>query len=266
MFRRTIFVGPALVVLICLTYPGYSQKVSTEKTKGQSPTSAPTNVGKAVVPRQEPIAASVTITASPADNRPELELKLPIARPQLKAAPKGPNAVLSLINYPWQQLGYEVVFLSPRPGFRAMTISDRRRIEIYARSSDHPIDLAYDLAHELGHAFDLERNDDERRSRWCELRGIDPSMPWFGCNRCPDYGTPAGDFAETFAFLLLGPGNYHSRLAPPPDLSMIPQLASFCGIKIEDSWCAEQIKAAYQLMGPEPPISKTSQTTSGSPP
>ena len=139
--------------------------------------------------------------------------------------------VLGLIRFPWQKLGYEIVFLGPRPGYRAMTISDRRRIEIYNRPGDSPLLTAYDLAHELGHAFDLDNNTTERRNRWRELRGIDPEEAWFGCNRCPDYNTPAGDFAETFAFLLLGPGNYHSRMALPPTKDQIPALAAFCRIK-----------------------------------
>ena len=141
------------------------------------------------------------------------------------------KAVLGLIRFPWQKLGYEIVFLGPRPGYRAMTISDRRRIEIYNRPGDSPLLTAFDLAHELGHAFDLDHNTPERRSRWRELRGIDPEEAWFGCNRCPDYNTPAGDFAETFAFLLLGPGNYHSRMALPPTKDEIPALAAFCKIK-----------------------------------
>jgi hypothetical protein len=139
--------------------------------------------------------------------------------------------VLGLIRFPWQRLGYEIVFLGPRPGYRAMTISDRRRIEIYNRPGDSPRVTAFDLAHELGHAFDLDHNTTERRNRWRELRGIDPAEGWFGCNRCPDYNTPAGDFAETFAFLLLGPGNYHSRIGLPPTKDEIPALAAFCRIK-----------------------------------
>jgi hypothetical protein len=139
--------------------------------------------------------------------------------------------VLALIRFPWKKLGYEIAFMGPRPGYRAMTISEQRRIEIYNRPGDSPLLTAYDLAHELGHAVDLDNNTPERRTRWRELRGIDPEAAWFGCNRCPDYNTPAGDFAETFAFLLLGPGNYHSRMALPPTKDQISALAAFCGIK-----------------------------------
>ena len=141
------------------------------------------------------------------------------------------QAVLALIHYPWEDLGFNLVFLGPRSGYRAMTLTARRRIEIYVRPGEGKLRQAYDLAHELGHAFDLRYNDDERHRKWCELRGIKPSTPWFGCNACPDYNTPAGDFAETFAFLLLGPGNYHSVIAPPPKPDQISGLAAFCKIE-----------------------------------
>jgi len=140
------------------------------------------------------------------------------------------QAVLNLIHYPWQDLGYSVVFKGSRLGYRAMTLTAHRRIEIYVRPGEVLMNQAFDLAHELGHAFDLKNNDDERRRKWCELRGIKPSAPWFGCDACPDYGTPAGDFAETFAYLLLGPGNFHSMMAPAPGLDQVEKLAEFCRI------------------------------------
>lgn len=150
------------------------------------------------------------------------------------------NAVLALIDYPWKELGYKIEFLGPRPGYRAMTISDKRRIEVYVRPSDSVQSQAFDLAHEIGHAFDLQRNNAERRRKWRQLRGIDPGTPWFGCNRCPDYATPAGDFAETFAFLLLGPGNYHSRLGQPPTPAQITGLAEFCRIERPNETAAKR--------------------------
>jgi hypothetical protein len=141
-------------------------------------------------------------------------------------------AVLSMIRFPWNRLGYEIAFLGPRPGYRAMTLVEKRRIEIYMRPGESALLQAYDLAHELGHAFDLEYNDTARRQRWLQLRGIKSSSPWFGCDGCPDYSTPAGDFAETFALLVLGPGNYHSHMAQPPRRAQIPELLAFCQLDI----------------------------------
>ncbi|PYV01681.1 MAG: hypothetical protein DMG10_16905 [Acidobacteria bacterium] len=136
--------------------------------------------------------------------------------------------VFAMIRFCRERLGYDIAFLGPRVGYRAMTLTNSRRIEIYMRPGDSARLQAYDLAHELGHAFDLEHNNAERRRRWRELRGIPLSTPWFACNRCPDYGTPAGDFAETFAFLLLGPGNYRSTMALPPTREQVQELAAFC--------------------------------------
>ena len=141
------------------------------------------------------------------------------------------QAVLALIRYPWEDLGFSIVFMGSRLGYRAMTLTARRRIEVYARPGDGLMQQAYDLSHELGHAFDLKNNNEERRRKWRELRGIDSSIPWFGCDACPDYATPAGDFAETFAFLLLGPGNFHSVMAPAPKADQILELAAFCRIE-----------------------------------
>jgi hypothetical protein len=136
-----------------------------------------------------------------------------------------------------------------------MTISDRRRIEVYVRPDDTPLQLAFDLAHEIGHAFDLERNNQERRNRWRALRGIDPSVPWFGCNRCPDYETPAGDFAETFAYMLLGPGSYHSRMAPQPSGNVFTEAASFCGIEpVKGTFLEAMKRRAPALERREPAI------------
>ncbi len=136
--------------------------------------------------------------------------------------------VLSMIHFPAEKLGYEIVFLGPRAGYRAMTNADKRRIEVYMRAGESAQLQAYDLAHELGHAFDLVYNNAERRRQWRELRGIALSTPWFGCNGCPDYDTPAGDFAETFALLLLGSDNYNSKMALAPTRKQKRKLAAFC--------------------------------------
>jgi hypothetical protein len=137
------------------------------------------------------------------------------------------KAALALIEFPWQELRYDIVFMAPRRGVRAMTFTAEHRIEIYVRSQDDTQLLAYDIAHELGHAIDMTLNTPETREKWMKARGIDPSTPWFGCSGCSDFNTPAGDFAETFAFFLLGPRHFAGRIAPPPSVEQIPALAPF---------------------------------------
>jgi len=141
------------------------------------------------------------------------------------------TAALELIDFPWQSLGFSISFLGNRPGYRAMTLTAERRIEVYVKAGEQPKLLAFDIAHELGHVVDLRYNDEARRSEWRRRRGIDPGTAWFGCSACSDYSTPAGDFAETFAYLLLGPGSYHSRMAPPPSIDQVSELARFCRIE-----------------------------------
>src|SRR5579871_5334999 len=139
------------------------------------------------------------------------------------------EAALALIPFQWQQLHYAIVFMDPRPGFRAMTFPAEHRIEVYARPKDDVHLLAYDIAHELGHAIDMTYNTAETRKKWLQLRGIDPSTPWFGCDRCTDFATPAGDFAETFAFILFGPQQFRGRIAPAPASKQIPERLPFFG-------------------------------------
>jgi len=117
--------------------------------------------------------------------------------------------------------------MAPRPGYRAMTFRTDHRIEVYARPADTARAVAYDIAHELGHAIDLAFNTAETRKRWMEVRKIPAETVWFGCSGCSDYTTPAGDFAETFAVLLLGPEQFRSRIAPAPTEAERQILLSF---------------------------------------
>ena len=137
------------------------------------------------------------------------------------------KAALALIEFPWQELQYDIVFMAPRRGVRAMTFTGEHRIEIYVRPEDDTHLLAYDIAHELGHAIDMTLNTAEIREKWMKARGIDPATPWFGCSGCSDFNTPAGDFAETFAFFLLGPGHFAGCIAPSPPVNQILTLAPF---------------------------------------
>jgi uncharacterized membrane protein YgcG len=150
----------------------------------------------------------------------------PPAHPTSPTPPPPPvgAAALAEITYPWQQLGYQVVFLGPRPDLMGQTIFDAHRIEIYLRSAEPQQMVAHVIAHEIGHAADVAYNTPERRQQWLHLRGTSTSQPWFGCDSCDDFSSPAGDYAETFSFWQVGPNADFSHLAPPPSQDQLQQL------------------------------------------
>jgi len=127
------------------------------------------------------------------------------------------QAALAGISYPWAQLGYSVHFLSGRPGLLAKTIPSSKTIEVYVRKGESFDRMRHALAHELGHALDLTYNDAARRAQWMQLRGISQALPWFIWGG-RDYASPAGDYAETFAFWQAGPSDY-SDFGPPAALA-----------------------------------------------
>lgn len=168
-------------------------------------------------------------TAPAAPSPPPLpdRVRVTAASPELER--RGRQA-LSLIGYPWRSLGYDLAFLGPRADRRAMILPRERRIEVYVREGVSTPRLAFDVAHEIGHAADFAHGTTRRRRRWRELRGIDPDVPWFGCAGCPDLGTPAGDFAEVFAYWQTGlEAAFSSRVAALPDTGelegLIPLMA-----------------------------------------
>jgi hypothetical protein len=136
------------------------------------------------------------------------------------------DAALRRLDYSGESLGFTVRFLPGRVGYLGMTFPERRTIEMYVREGLTVEDLARNLGHELGHAFDWVRNSAESRALYMQIRGIEPTRGWFACRGCTDLSTPAGDFAETFSFWLMG-GTFPSRShlgggSPAPET--LPQL------------------------------------------
>jgi hypothetical protein len=148
---------------------------------------------------------------------------VPAAPPTPPQPPIG-AAALSQISYPWQQLGYQIAFLGPRPDLMGQTIFDQHRIEIYLREGESKLMVAHVIAHEIGHAADVAYNTPERRQQWLHLRGASTSESWFGCDGCDDFSSPAGDYAETFSFWQVGRDADFSQLAPPPSADQLRQL------------------------------------------
>lgn len=148
------------------------------------------------------------------DELPE-PLPEPLPAPTTWQAERGHEAIAG-IDYPWERLGWRIEFLAGRPGLLGLILPAERRIEIYVRRGQSLEHLRYVIAHEIGHAVDITYNDDARRARWLELRGLAPDTTWFGCARCPDYATGAGDYAEVFAWWQAGQLVFRSELAPAP--------------------------------------------------
>jgi hypothetical protein len=140
-------------------------------------------------------------------------------------AVKGTEAV-DLVAYPVHSLGFSVAFLAGRSRVLAVTFTGPRRIEVYVRRCHSVTHVARVLAHEVGHAVDHRLMTPERRGEYLAVRGI--SGEWFGCNRCTDYATPAGDYAEVFAWTH-GPRFRwgRGRMAPAPTPEQAAALAPF---------------------------------------
>lgn len=132
--------------------------------------------------------------------------------------------ILASLHYPWQQLGYRIEFLPDKHGYLGLTTSGVNLIQIYIRPSESDVVLSHSIAHELGHALDFSRGAADKRAQYLKIRGLRPDLTWFGCNGCSDFQTPAGDWAEVFAYWLAGPGDFRSQVAGPPSAAQLRAL------------------------------------------
>lgn len=140
----------------------------------------------------------------------------------------GRAALASLHPYPLSRLyaaGWTIHYDGPRSGFLGLTSAGPRRIDIYIRHGQSVTYTAYILAHELGHAIDFTWGTPAGHAQYLKLRGINPSTPWFGCNYCTDFSTPAGDWAEVFARYLTGNHDFYSKVAGAPSAAQLRAIA-----------------------------------------
>lgn len=135
------------------------------------------------------------------------------------------RAALRALAYDPADLGYRVRFLPYRGNVLGTTHRLDRVITVYVQRGQSELTLRTTIAHELGHALDVVHGDRARREAYRQVRRL-PAGPWFPCNRCNDFASPAGDFAEVFAvWLLAGPGDFRGRLAGPPSTAQLRELA-----------------------------------------
>lgn len=224
--------------------PGSDRATASSTTIVATATTATTRAAAAgasatVVPNLVPLTAGASAPAPPS---PTVSTTLPPAPtppttlPPSTTSPPPPidplaarrAAVLAMISYPWQQRlpGWTVEFLPGRTGYLGYTWIAERRIEIYARTYQSAEELAFTLAHELGHAVDLTLFGQAERTSWLEARGrLD--VPWWPGGSYSDFGSGCGDWAEAFAVWQLG-GTSMSEIAGQPDgadLALVARLA-----------------------------------------
>lgn len=161
---------------------------SDTSSTSESPTTAPETTST-------PATTSIVTTSSAVDSTTR-------ARPPeaLATVPIGQLA-LDRMSFDWRITfpAWRVEFLGPREGLRALTYPSEKKIEIFVRADDTAETLHRVFAHELGHVFDVELNDDADRARWAAQRDLPASAPWWPSAAAPDFATGAGDFAEAFA-------------------------------------------------------------------
>lgn len=136
-------------------------------------------------------------------------------------------AALAALPWPWQEVGFEIEFLPYRGRFLGLTDARTRTISIFVRRGQSEGDLRTTIAHEIGHALDAVTGTEEMRRSYREVRGIGADVAWYPCERCDDLRSPAGDFAETFARWLVGPGHVRRTLASAPDAEQLSVLSYF---------------------------------------
>ncbi len=110
----------------------------------------------------------------------------------------------ALISYDWQTHlpGWTVEYDESRSGYRGMTNRSMKKITIYVRDDDSRESIADVLAHELGHALDLEHLNDNDRIQWLNSRNL-PHV-WWVSDGHTDFSVGQGDFAEAVAAIMVG--------------------------------------------------------------
>lgn len=181
------------------------------------PTAAPSTAG--VTP--EMIAAVAAAQASPTP-APET------APPTTAASVPLDQRVLAAISFPWQEYlpGWRIEFVGPRNGYRGLTFTNDKVIQIYQRSDFSFDDYVHVLAHEIGHAIDVTYLDDSARAAWISIRGINANAPWWVSEGGRDFASGAGDWAESFAWWQTQKGGFFSELAGKPSVEQINSMAN----------------------------------------
>ncbi len=96
---------------------------------------------------------------------------------------------------------WRIEHVDAHPAWRGVTNTVERTVTLFDRPDTSIEEAASVLAHELGHAVDIDVLDDERRRAWLAMRDIETG--WWAGEAQADFDVGAGDFAEAVAAYLL---------------------------------------------------------------
>jgi hypothetical protein len=140
-----------------------------------------------------------------------------------------PAAVLSALGFDPARYApaWTINWAPGRPDIRGVADPNSRTITIYLRDGLSAANMAYVLAHELGHAVNYDRFP-SGSAEWMAARGL--TGPWYN-GTYGDTATPAGDWAEAFAWTVTGgaTGEWYGQLGPPPDAAQQALVRALAG-------------------------------------
>ena len=142
-------------------------------------------------------------------------------------AERGRRALASLRDS-GQRSGVTVSFKAAKSGYLGLTFPAQHHVDVFVRScaAESAALLRHVVSHEMGHAYDAAHMTPALRDAYKAMRGIPASTPWFGCNYCSDFATPAGDFAETYSQWQRGTADSRTKMAPMPSASQLAAIAA----------------------------------------
>jgi hypothetical protein len=142
-------------------------------------------------------------------------------------ARRGQHALASLRDT-GQRSGVTVSFLGAKSGYLGLTYPAAHHVDVFVRScsAESAALLRHVVSHEMGHAYDAAHMTESMRADYKAMRGISAGTPWFGCNYCTDFNTPAGDFAETYSQWQRSSSDSRTQIAPMPSPSRLAQIAA----------------------------------------
>jgi hypothetical protein len=240
--------GWVAVGALTLTLGGIlgSQAQFASADGGLTPVAATTPLSPSVAASASPEPTAATADETPVAAAPTAQpAKRTEAAKPAKAAPRraataadvcsGPGwqakrgqLALSSLRDTGQRSGVTVAFKGTKAGYLGLTYPERRHVDVFVRScsAESFTLLRHVTSHEMGHAYDAAHMNSSLRRAYMDMRGIPAGTPWFGCNYCTDFNTPAGDFAETYSQWQRGSHDSRTQIAAMPNDTQLAKIAA----------------------------------------